>query len=636
MHYFKTYLINNIFFKIFIIFCFFISFNIIFFKGIKNIAFDFTKDKLYTISKNTVDVIQDINEQIKIQLFFSDTLSKNFPQVRAYEKRVREILNRYEANAPQNISFEILDPKPFSDIEDLATYYGIQGLQVNEEGESFYFGAAFSNSVDDTIVIPFFDVGREQFLEYDLTKTIYNLATFEKPKIGLISSIPFTGQIVDTPQGPKLGEPFYLYTRITELFEVEELANTLTEIPEEIDQLLIIHPKKLNQNMLYAIDQFVMKGKGVTFLVDPFSEYERMRVANNEKGSNIPSSNLEKLFNKWGFSVEPGKIVGDIENGRKVSLGNNNDQKIVTYIIWLALQDKLLSREDIVSSNLDYVFFKSAGSIINLETNDKITINPLISTSKKSTLVDRFKIQFRAEPEELIKNFTSDDTTYVLGARIVGDLTSSFTKTDVNKLGFNKSKHLDRVKNANIIVYADTDFIDDITWVSKQDMFGRNNITPIADNGRLIVNSIESMTGGKNLIGLRGRGVSNRPFIVVENLQKNAEIQFREKENSLLEELEVAEKKLEEIKNKETSNAQSLDLKQNQAIEAFKEKIYDIRQELRTVQRKLGEDIKALETFLKVINIWLMPFLVVFLYFVVRVFSVRRKKVFFKKIGRNN
>lgn len=624
---------RNFYLKILITFCIFITFNIIIFSSVKNITLDFSKDKLYTLSENTIDILKGIKEPIKIQLFFSNTLSKNLPQIRTYEKRVREVLNSYLNNSEKNISLEIIDPKPFSDMEDLANYFGIQGLQLNEEGENFYFGATFTNSVDDIIVIPFFDIGREQFLEYDLTKTIYNLANFKKSKVGIISSLPITGQAVSTPEGPKLSDPFYLYTRMNELFEVEELPFSIEKISDDIDQLLIIHPKSISEKTLYAIDQFVMKGKGVTFLVDPFSEYEGMRMPDNERIQNIPSSNLEKLFNKWGFSVEAGKVVGDIENGRKVSIANNNnEQKVVTYILWMALQDSLLARDDIISSNLDYVFFKSAGSIINQETNKTLTIIPLVSTSYNSMLIDRFKIQFRAEPEELIKNFVSENNKYTLGARIIGDFTSSYSKEELKSLNINVDEHINSVKNANIIVFSDTDFIDDITWLSKQDMFGRNNVTAIADNGKLIINSIESLSGGKNLIGLRGRGVSNRPFLVVEKLQKNAELAYREKENSLLKELEDTEKKLEEIKNKETLNATALDLKQNQAIEGFQEKIFNIRQELRKVQRELGEDIRSLEKNLKLINIWLMPLFVILLYFLLKYYTNRRYKIFLKRI----
>ena len=55
-----------------------------------------------------------------------------------------------------------------------------KGLQLNQEGEKFYFGAVLSNSVDDMLVIPFFEIARERFLEYDLTKSIYNLANTDE------------------------------------------------------------------------------------------------------------------------------------------------------------------------------------------------------------------------------------------------------------------------------------------------------------------------------------------------------------------------------------------------------------------------------------------------------------------------
>ena len=178
------------------------------------------------------------------------------------------------------------------------------------------------------------------------------------------------------------------------------------------------------------------------FFVDPFSEYQKTNTPSNEQTANIPESNLEKLFNTWGFSVEPGMLVGDIINGRKVSIGNPNEQKIITYILWIALQDNLISKKDIITSNLDYVFFKSAGSINNLNTNSTLTINPLISSSKKSMLIERFKIQFRADPEGLIKDFIPTEKVYTMGARIKGSIISSFNDKELKELTVDTNNHI--------------------------------------------------------------------------------------------------------------------------------------------------------------------------------------------------
>jgi len=631
MNFNKNFFKNSISINIAIALVLFISINIIFSKILINKKIDLTEDKLFTLSTNTKNVIKELNEQIKIQLFFSESLSRDIPQIRDYEKRVRELLLSY-AKLSNNIKLEILDPKPFTDLEDLASTYGIQGLQLNQEGEKFYFGAVLSNSVDDMLVIPFFEIARERFLEYDLTKSIYNLANTEKPVIGLISGLPFSGGISNEVNNPSYEEPFYLYQNISEFYNIINLTQNFESIPEDVQQLLVIHPKNLSENVLYKIDQFVLEGKGATFFVDPFSEFEKINETPNPENVNIPKSDLNKLFKSWGFEVEAGMIVGDIINGRKVSLGSTNDEKILTYILWLALQRELLSDDDIVTENLDYVFFKSAGSIINLDKSKKNEFIPLVMTSSNSMLVERFKMQFRADPELLLKEFNSENKSFVLGARIKGAFKSSFSEDNLETLGVDKNNHLSKGKNSNVIVFSDTDLLSDITWLTKQEMFGTSNIIPTADNGRLVINAIESMSGGKNLIGLRSRGGNNRPFLVVENLQKNAELLLKEKEDSLKNDLQDTEKKLKELTENNNIDQQNLTLEQTETINNFNKKIFQIRKDLRDVQRELGENIKKLETNLKLINIWLMPLLVIVVFFIFKYYTNRKYKKYINTI----
>ena len=624
---------NNKILQYFFVTFLFLSFNIIIFKVLVNKKIDLTTDKLFTVSENTKSIIKNLSEPISIKLFFSNSLSKELSQIRDYEKRVRELLMSYKKISNKNITIEIIDPRPFTDQEDLANVYGIQGLQLNEEGERFYFGAVFSNSVDDTTVIPFFELDREQFLEYDLTKTIYNLANTTKPNIGLISGLPLVGRVNNSQGNAQYERPFFIYQTLSEFFNVIDLSLEVSEIPQNVDQLLIVHPKNLSDVTLYAIDQFVMTGKGVTIFTDPFSEFDN-NLSKPESEKDFSNSNLSRLFTSWGFDMKPGMVIGDIVNGRKVSLGPSNDQKIVTYVLWLAIQQNLLSNTDIITSNLDYIFLKSAGSIENLNTNSSLVIEPLISTSKESMLIERYKMQFRADPEQLLKDFQSQDKSYIIGARIKGEFDSAFSMEEIKKIELDTNKHINNIKDANIILFADTDLLSDNTWISEQDMFGRNSITPIADNGRMVVNSIESMSGGRNLIGLRGRGSSNRPFLVIEDLQKKAELSFREKQISLQNELQGTEDKLKEIQSNQLGSSESKTSEQNKAIEEFQRKILSIRKQLRDVQRQLNADIERLENNIKVLNIWTMPLIVIILYFFIKVFTEKRRKEFYRKIGR--
>ena len=153
----KNILMKFVFFKGLIAFLSLLVLNIIISNTLINNKIDLTNDKLYTLSSNTINVIKNLNEQIKVQFFFSKSLSQDIPQVKDFERRIRELLISY-AKLSKNIDLEIIDPKPFTDLEDLASSYGVQGLQLNQEGEMFYLGAVLSNSVNDITVIPFFEI----------------------------------------------------------------------------------------------------------------------------------------------------------------------------------------------------------------------------------------------------------------------------------------------------------------------------------------------------------------------------------------------------------------------------------------------------------------------------------------------
>ncbi len=624
--------------RIISVFIVFICINIASNALISNSKIDLTQGKLYTLSSNTKKILSELEEPINIKLFFSDKLSRDLPALRDFGQRVRELLNGYVINSNGKIKLERIDPEPFTDLEDMANVYGVEGVSVNEEGEKFYFGMVASNSIDDMLVLPFFDMSRENFLEYDLTRIISNLANPKKATLGLISSLPINGGLSGKEPNPnEYTPPYFIHQRLIELFNVRDLGKDISSIPENIDQLIIVHPKKLSDNTLYAIDQFVLSGKGTLIFVDPFSEIDRQSADPNSPGLNIPSSNLSRLFKAWGFDMLPGMIVGDQRVGRKVSIGNRGNSKIYTYILWLALQNENISKNDITTANLNYVFLKTAGALVRSKKD--ITFEPLLTSTSDSMLVERYKIQQRSDPRQLLEGFLPDEDSHILAARVSGSFDSAFSLDDISNMVVDNKLHVARSKVSNIIVFADTDLLADDSWVSKKDAFGRDNITQIADNGPLVINAIESLSGGNNLINLRSRGVSNRPFRVVEELELRAELSYRETEKTLQKELDETQNRLKDLQINTTGIGKQeiiMSADQKETIEAFKNQIVAIRKQLRDVQRNLSIDIDNLNANIQLFNIWLMPFLVL-LFAVVNNLIIRKKRIkYLKKIGRAN
>ncbi|MCH7551210.1 MAG: Gldg family protein [Proteobacteria bacterium] len=272
---------------------------------------DLTEGKLFTLSQGTLKVLADIDEPIAIRLFYTKLLGERSPRHATYFERVRELLERYADLSQGKVILEVIKPEPFSDSEDRAVAAGLQGIPLNDSGDLGYFGLAGANSTDDRASIPFFTTERETFLEYDLTRIVHTLANPERTVVGLMSPLPLNGGSTRPPfnAGPR----WAVLDQISEFFEVHPLPMEMRQIPENIDILMLVHPKGLSDFTRYAIDQFVLGGGRALIFVDANAEVDapadgRMR--------SLPRSEFNKNLNAWGLNLVDNKVAGDLALGR--------------------------------------------------------------------------------------------------------------------------------------------------------------------------------------------------------------------------------------------------------------------------------------------------------------------------------
>jgi ABC-type uncharacterized transport system involved in gliding motility auxiliary subunit len=610
----------------------FISINTLSNQLFSGARLDLTENNLYTLNEGTFKVLETIKEPITLRLFFSDNLSRDIAPMREYGQRVRELIEEYVVRSNGLIRLERIDPEPFTNNEDLAILYGLQGMQVSQSGEKFYFGLVATNSTDDVSIIPFFEQNRETYLEYDLTRIVNDLANPKKKKLGLITTLPINGGLAypDAPASEYVA-PWEIYNRLSEVFEIVTIPKNISKISDDIDLLMVVHPKGISSETKYAIDQYVLTGKGALFFVDPYSEVERNALPIKDRRTYIPGSNLNTLFSSYGAYVEPGMIVGDRISGRKVTIGRSQNSRVVSYVLWLALDKSSMNPNNPITNELESILTNTAGGI-RRSKDAKSKFEILYSSYDDSMFIERFKIQFRPDPALLLSEFISDNTNKPLAISLTGEFISAYIngppKLDDGSDPENNPYHLKGTNNGNILIFADTDILSNSIWTQKQDNYGKEVFTAIADNGSLVINSVEYLSGGGELIALRTRGTSNRPFIVVEELQKKAETAYRETEKSLQNDLKVTENKLRDLQRGASIATQEgapiLSKEQADTLKQFKDKIINIRKELRDVQRDLRVDIEKLGLMLKLYNIWVMPLLVVLSS--VLVFIARRRK----------
>ncbi|MFM8801295.1 MAG: GldG family protein, partial [Tagaea sp.] len=302
---------------------------------LQGLRLDLTQDKLFTLSQGTRAILARIDEPVTLRFYYSERLGREIPSYGVYAQRVREMLEEYRDAARGKLRLEILDPPAFSDEEDRAVAFGLQGVPLNQQGELVYFGLAGTNSADKEEVIAFFQPERERFLEYDLTKLVYNLATPKKPVVGLLSFIPMAGEFRSMRPTP----PSAVYAQLQQFFEIRAVAADAADIPADIGVLVLVHPKELPDRTLYAIDQFVLRGGRLLAFVDPHAESEMGRTGPMGMAAQT-SSDLKKLFDAWGVELVADKLAADRLAARRVNAGTEARVRAVDYVLWLSLRER--------------------------------------------------------------------------------------------------------------------------------------------------------------------------------------------------------------------------------------------------------------------------------------------------------
>lgn len=613
---------------------FLISLNILSANVLRRSQLDLTEDHLYTLSKGTKDVLASLDEPITMKFFMSPNLAEQSPVHAAYASRVRELLERYVQLSHGKITLQMYSPEPYSKQEDLAIAGGLRGIQVNSAGDMAYFGLSATNSTDDQKSIPFFDPSREPYLEYDLTKLVYSLAHPKKPVIGLLSSLPLGADPSNHYQ------PWPVFRELTQFFDIQSLRAS-SVIPKDIDVLLVVHPQHLTQAQIYGIDQFVLRGGKALIFVDPYFESKQYDYTKGPPSHKEISSNLEPLFNAWGIDFHTDKVVGDRTVAQSVQATVAGRSVITDYLPWLALREGNFDKRDVVTAPMSRINMASAGYFTE-EPGAKVKMTPIIQSTTDSELIDVDDVDFMPNPAQLLSNFKPTDRRYALAVRVTGDVSSMYPKgppwlaqakvakeeeakqgdaksasdkSDAGKSGANAEPNqhylTKSVKPINVMVVGDVDLLADRFWLQTQNLYGNNVQVPVANNGEFVVNALDNLAGSDDLISLRARGLSYRPFLKTAEIRRKAEAKYRATEEELAQKLKETEGQLQQLRAGEANTGTTiLTDAQRAEIAKFRREAIQVRSQLRDVQHKLRQDIESLDTELKIINIWAMPVLI--------------------------
>ena len=606
----------------------FIGVNIIANETLTAQRLDLTSNKLFTLSDGSRNIVARLDEPVTLRLYFSARQFADIPQFLTYGKRVRDLLEEYAAASKGMLNLQVIEPEPFSEAEDQAVGYGIQQLPISATGDMGYLGLVGTNATAQEIPIPYLNPEREGALEYEVTKLIYTLANPKKRVIGVLTDLP----VLAGSPNPQTGEPgraWASFELLKELFELKTLDRELGKIDADIDTLLIVHPKDLPRKMLYAIDQFILGGGKAIIFVDPMAEEDRPeRDPNNPMVMPKIDSGLPELFAKWGISMAPDQVAGDLEAAVRVSVNAERGPQEVNYLPWLQLAGARLNQDDFITHQLKSVNVGSAG-VLEQTKDAKTTFTPLLTTGPKSGLISRDAVMFVRDPAGMLKTFKADKSNLTLAARISGHIDSAFPGAPLDEKDKRAPGNPAHLKSStspvNLIVVADTDILADRFWVRMERFLDMQVPNPFANNGDFLINAVDNLGGNDDLISLRSRGEYSRPFKVVAQIQREAETAYRDQEQALRATLKETETKLQALQTTQEGSGEALlSPAQRKEIELFRGEQLKTRKQLRAVQHDLQKNIERLGTQLKFLNIGAIPLLLSLFAIGAALFRMRR------------
>ncbi len=606
----------------------FLAVNVFASVAFRSARLDLTQQHLYTLSEGTIGTLAALEEPITLRFYFSESLVSDSQFLTTYGARVRNLLEEYVAHAGGNLILEVIDPEPFTEREDEAVALGLARAQVG--GDQIFFGLVGTNSIDGQEIVPFFVPSREEFLEYDLTQIVSRLNQTHRPVLGIITNLSLdTGPVGlgAIEQGAR-AQPYYVYEQLLLAFELEFLEQEIETVPDEIDVLMIAHPRDLSDATLYAIDQFVLGGGRILLFVDPYSEVSMQAGPDGQpmRGA-TESSQFERLMTSWGVTMDSDLVIADRGAGEQVPANFDPRRGVITYVAWLALGPEHMNPSELVTEPLQRgLNLGTVGALVQIE--DATTeMSPMVLSSDDAMLIPVDEVRYGPDMDRLLREFVPSGQSYTIAARITGAVASAFPDgppaSEVDDAGNENSiisalpaNHLAE-GSINVIVMTDTDIFDDAFYVAAVDFGSGAQRVPTKDNDAFVLNAVDFLMGSNDLLSLRARAVSDRPFLVVEDLRRRAEERFLAAEEQLQTRLSEVEARLRELRGQTRGLGSDvrpeLDERRREELLRFQDEQQLTRTQLREVQRSLRAEIEQLGTWVKAINIVLMPILIALL-----------------------
>ena len=575
------------------------------------LRFDMTAGNSFTLSDSAKSLLSKVEEPVRFDFYRTRSVEGLSPQIKMHIQnfgdRVEQMLRQFERAANGKIILDRIDPEPDTPAEENAIAAGVHGQSL-PNGDTIFLGLVISQG-DSEHVIPFFDWNKEGSIEYDIAKAVHEAQQLSKPKLGLISTLPLKAPPMPMMPGQPPQEDQYIISELESSFNVEVIEPTASELPQDLDMLMVIHPIGLPETLLFGIDQFTLSGKPMFLAVDPSSLFFRSQQQQNQMMMGRPnpntSSDFQQFFSAWGINYSASEALADPD----IAYTQQNTMQPA----WLIFREDNVAEDFLPAAELNAVLLLEAGSL-SLEEDSKLSLEPILQTTESAGAVAGMMLQF-AQQGALLNQLEASNEKQTVAGLLSGEFTTAFpngkpsdpSASPESDETTEESKQIYTGKG-NVFIIADTDWLLDQFSIRRQNFLGMMTIQPINDNLAMGTNIIEFLGGSQDLIGIRSKGEEARSFDRVQAMEVEAQKQYQIKLQEVEEKISEMNQEIQQLVTQQQGTGLIVAGPElSQALQELRENEANMRAERRVIRRELRKDIDALKWKLVSLNIGYSP-----------------------------
>ncbi|MBN3038610.1 MAG: Gldg family protein [Candidatus Omnitrophica bacterium] len=386
--------------------------------------YDFTQDKIYTVSPASIKILQKLKAPVTAKLFISPA-DKMPTGMKTIERDIRDKLDEFQVAAKGKFNYKVfhmeaanVEKEDEDTLEKSIGEKGIRPFQVrsveaDEVGVKLIYSSlslAYKEKPEE--IIPQIINQNLPDLEYIVISKIYKMTLERMPHVALVA--PYVERVVD-PQmkqilqqlGQGIAEKYIddEYELVPKLLEYEGYRVSrikLTEdesIPEDVDTLVVLEPEKLNERQRFEINNFLVNGGSVFLAVQNYDfQYRTLGPKGLQVSAIDKRPQINQLLQNWGVTVDEDFLMDsqcDVVSltGEKL-LGIFSVSSPVKLPIQIIIGSEQMNKDISITSRLPIVFYLW-GTALNLEEKKLKELN-LDAKTLLTSSADAWKVKFHS------------------------------------------------------------------------------------------------------------------------------------------------------------------------------------------------------------------------------------------------